>query len=117
MSRGRPFEPGNKFGRGRPKGSKNKSTSPGRRLLEEYEETLMRKNIAEALKGDTKVPAVVLERVEFGQTPRASKLKMPPIKTLDDIATALDVVLNEVANHKCTDAHGQVLCAMLAETT
>ena len=26
MSRGRPFPPGNKFGRGRPKGSKNKRT-------------------------------------------------------------------------------------------
>ena len=26
MTRGRPFEPGNKFGRGRPKGSPNKKT-------------------------------------------------------------------------------------------
>jgi len=54
MTRGRPFEPGNKFGQGRPKGSKNKSTSAGRRLLEEYEIPLLQKNIAEGMKGNTK---------------------------------------------------------------
>jgi hypothetical protein len=33
--RGRPFEPGNKLGRGRPKGSRNKAKSPGQDLLQE----------------------------------------------------------------------------------
>jgi hypothetical protein len=44
-----------------------------------------------------------------------SKLKLPPIKTLDDIAKACDVVLNAAANNKCTDTHGAALCNMLGE--
>jgi hypothetical protein len=43
------------------------------------------------------------------------KLKLPPIKTLDDIAEAWDIVLDAVLNHKRTAADGQALCAMLGE--
>jgi hypothetical protein len=43
------------------------------------------------------------------------KLKLPPIRTLDNIAEACDIVLNAVANHKRTAADGQALCAMLGE--
>lgn len=113
MSRGRPFEPGNTFGRGRPKGSKNKSISIGRRLLEQYEETLMTKNIADSMKGNTRSLLWCLEKLLQG-TP-AAKLKMPHINTLSDIAKAFDVVVQAVANHKCTAAHGQALCTMLGE--
>jgi hypothetical protein len=50
--RGRPFEPGNKLGKGRPRGSKNKIKPNARKLLAEYSESLMRKGILGALKGD-----------------------------------------------------------------
>ena len=49
------------------------------------------------------------------ETRPAPKLKLPHIKTLDDIATASGVVLNAAANNKCTDAHAMALCAMLGE--
>jgi len=42
-------------------------------------------------------------------------LKSGPIKTLDDIEKALDVILQAVANCKCSSAHGHALYAMLAE--
>ena len=45
-SRGRPFKKGNKHGRGRPKGSRNKKSDPGKELLKEYEPHLTRKLIA-----------------------------------------------------------------------
>src|SRR5260370_17933086 len=35
MKRGRPFEPGNKFGHGRPGGSKNKRTQLAQKLFED----------------------------------------------------------------------------------
>jgi hypothetical protein len=38
MTRGRPFEPGNKFGRGRPKGSRNKRTAEAQALFDEYKD-------------------------------------------------------------------------------
>ena len=114
MTRGRPFEPGNKFGRGRPKGSKNRSTSVGRQLLEEHHESLMRKNIAEGLKGDAKSRLWCLNQLNK-ETPRAPKLKLPPIKIVDDVAKALGVILDAVANQKCTAALGQALCAIVVD--
>lgn len=56
--RGRPFEPGNKLGRGRPKGSRNKSKSTGQDLFDEYAEHLTRKAISLGLAGDKSVAAV-----------------------------------------------------------
>src|SRR6266478_8938759 len=49
QSSGRPFEPGNNLGKGRPRGSKNKIKPNARKLLEEYEEPLIRTAIIIAL--------------------------------------------------------------------
>jgi hypothetical protein len=114
MSRGRPFQPGNKFGRGRPKGSRNKWNLVAQRLLHEHGGLLMTKNISAGLQGDTKSRLWCLDRLMRARPP-APKLKLPPTKTLDDIAQAFDVVVNAAANNKCTDAHGVALCTMLSE--
>jgi hypothetical protein len=114
MSRGRPFEVGNTFGKGRPRGSKNRGTSAARRLLEEHVLPLTTKNIAEGLKENTKSRHYCLDELK-PVPPRAPRIKLPAIKTFDDIERALDIVLSAVANCKCTAAHGQALCAMLGE--
>ena len=114
MSRGRPFQPGNKFGRGRPKGSQNKWNLVAQRRLLEHGGLLMTKNISAGLQGDTKSRLWCLNQLMQARSP-APKLKLLPIKTLDDIAKAFDVVVNAAANHKCSDAHGVALCAMLGE--
>ena len=36
MTRGRPFQPGNRFGHGRPKGSPNQKSLQARKLFEEH---------------------------------------------------------------------------------
>ena len=46
--RGAPFQPGNTFGRGRPKGSRNKSTQAALGLLEKHHESLMAKQLKAA---------------------------------------------------------------------
>jgi len=74
----------------------------------------MTKNIAAALKGNTKCLLWCLEKLIEGARP-AAKLKLPSIRTVDDIAKASEVVLQAVANHKCTAAHGQSLFVMLGE--
>jgi len=48
--RGRPFAPGNKLGKGRPKGSKNKINPDARKLLEEYKVPLTQAAISLALR-------------------------------------------------------------------
>jgi hypothetical protein len=55
---------------------------------------------------------VVLERTESANTNRP-KAKATGHQALDDIVKAVDVILHAVANHKCTAADGQALCAML----
>jgi hypothetical protein len=79
MSRGHPFEPGNTFGRVRPKGSKNKSTSAARQLLKQHSGVLISKVLAEALKGDIKRLLWCLNELSR-QTPTAPKLKLLAIK-------------------------------------
>ena len=119
MTRGRPFEPGNTFGRGRPKGSQNKSTSPGHRLLLQSEIQLHLKNIAEGLRTDTKSRHWCLDELaELRRVPpRAAKFKLPPIKTHEDVANAVDVILNAVLNRKLSATDGQAVVAILAEKT
>jgi hypothetical protein len=99
MSRGLPFEPGNKFGRGRPKGSRNKSTiSAGNRLLAEHAVPLMRKNIAEGLQTNTKSRLWSLD--ELAKQQPLPKLKLPVIKTLADLREAYAKTVVAVANRK-----------------
>jgi len=112
MSRGLPFEPGNKFGRGRPKGSRNKSTIPAsNRLLAEYAQPLMQKNIAEGLQTNTKSRLWSLDKL--AKQRRLPKLKLPPIKTLDDVIEACAKVVAAVANRKYPAVDGQILMSLL----
>jgi hypothetical protein len=114
MSRGRPFQPGNKYGRGRPKGSRNKSNFVVHRQLNEHAESLINRTLHAALEGDMKSRFWCLNKL-MTMKPSAPKLKLPPIQSLNDVANALDVVMNATANNKCADAHGAALCTMLGE--
>jgi len=111
MSRGRPFEPGNKLGRGRPKGSRNK-LNPFEQFLLEHRVRIQNKGLGSALQDTPRVLIWFLDKLYLmGQS--SQKLKLPKIKTLDDVADALGVVLNAMANRTLTAAEGQVLVATL----
>jgi hypothetical protein len=114
MSRGRPFRPGNQYGRGRPKGSRNKSNLTVQRHLNEHAESLIRRLLRTGMEGDLRSQLWCLNQL-MRMRPPAPTLKLPPLKTLNDIANALDVVVNASAKNKCNDAHGLALCAMLGE--
>jgi hypothetical protein len=61
--RGRPFQSGNQFGRGRPKGRRNRP-KPGDDLLDKFEPYLMGECIRRALKeGDRTALRLYVERV------------------------------------------------------
>jgi len=61
--RGRPFQPGNRFGRGRPKGSRNKRSAQAQEILDQYTEPLIKKCVSKALEGDTRALGLCLERI------------------------------------------------------
>jgi hypothetical protein len=93
--RGRPFEAGNKFGRGRPRGSRNKSTIAMEDLLSEYSEPLARKAIVMGLQGDKTMLKMLLDPTL--KACRALKANIGTIKveTLADLSSASMMIINK----------------------
>jgi hypothetical protein len=113
--RGKPFPPGNAFGRGRPKGSRNKTTPAAQNLLEQHYEALMAKQLKAAYDGDAKARQWCLEEIQRMPAP-PRKLKLGPLKTLDDVSKANGVVMKEVAQRNLTIGEGAQVMDMLEKT-
>src|SRR5437667_3683056 len=96
--RGRPFPPGNTFGRGRPKGSRNKTTFAAQQLLDEYGEALTRKCVLEALQGDPLAMRLCMERVLPVRREAAVRMKLSPVATARDVDTAEQQVVHGIAS-------------------
>jgi hypothetical protein len=114
MIRGTPFERGNKFGRGRPPGSRNKLIRPEQRLLQEHGLQLTRKGLFLALEKehDPKFLLFFLKSLCL-EKPQVQNLSLGPLKTAEDIQNANGKVIKAVGNRKITAAKGQALAAML----
>jgi hypothetical protein len=61
--RGRPFQPGNKFGRGRPRGSRNKRAVLVEELLAENSHSLLSQALKMAHEGNVPLLRLLLDRV------------------------------------------------------
>jgi hypothetical protein len=100
-TRGRPFEPGNKSGRGRPKGSRNKVTQEGWKILKEYHPSLMRKLVSMGLNGDPKVLASIIKMLPQPK-PRPLKLGKLTMKTVADLVQAHELVAEKLGAGEIT---------------
>jgi hypothetical protein len=56
-----------------------------------------------------------LERLTPARRQRTLQFKMPPVKTIADVATASELVVNGVARGRLTPAEGQAFSAMLED--
>ena len=110
--RGRPFEPGNKLGRGRPKGSPNKK-KPGQDLLDEYAPHLVRKCIAEAMQGDRSALRLCMERISPARRGACIRMNLPPIKTAEDVNKAAEKVTQAIRRREITPAEGDTMMNIL----
>lgn len=113
MPTGRPFEPGNKFGRGRPPGSKNKRTLH-LELLDQYGESLLKKAFSEAFKGDkpllrTFVPYLL---PRFKDAP--GKLGRLAARTADDVRASMDEILRKVSTGEISLQEAQAFAGIIA---
>jgi hypothetical protein len=111
--RGRPFQPGNKYGRGRPRGSGNKAARVCQDTLDGYAEPLMKKCLALAFQGNPTAMRLCIERLTPARRQRMLQFKMPTVKTIADVAAASESVVNGVARGRLTPAEGQAFSAML----
>jgi len=105
--RGRPVEPGNKQGRGRPRGTARKKTEFAE-AFEEHGHSIIKQCQYMAMKGDPTALKLCVERIVPPCEPLRPKFNLPPIDTGADIAPAFRAVFKEVAKGKVTvrDAEG-----------
>jgi hypothetical protein len=104
--RGRPFEPGNTLGRGRPKGSRNKSKSPGQGLFDEYAEHLTRKTISLALAGDKTALRLCMERISPARRDAVIQMNLPAISKAEDLDKAAEKVTQGLRRGIITPVEG-----------
>ena len=111
--RGRPFTAGNKAGRGRPLGSRNKSTVWADGLIGQHREAVLRKCLAMALQGDATAMRLCVERMlPFSKESRIG-LKIAHISTIAELGMELNRVLQAVGRGVITTEQGQRLADLL----
>jgi hypothetical protein len=91
QTRGRPFQLGNKFSKGRPKGSRNKFNPEAKELFSEYSGPLMRTMIALGLNKDVSILKTLGPWIlkYSDQSVRLGKLDATTIEDLDKISAKL----------------------------
>ena len=101
MARGRPFEAGNTFGRGRPKGSRNKTTVMAQQLLNKHAEDVARKVLMMGLRdGDIGALKLCLDRVVPVLREPLAKLGNLPTATAAEVSKSMQKVLQSFARGK-----------------
>jgi Family of unknown function (DUF5681) len=98
IQRGRPFKPGTSGNpKGRPKGSRSKSTLALEELLDGEAEAITRKIVEKAKEGDTAAMRFCLDRLLPPRRERPVEFDLPPIETAADAARAAAAVLEACA--------------------
>ena len=114
MERGRPFKPGNKSGRGRPLGSKNKTTASARQLLDSYAEPVVRKVLQMGLRdGDMGALKLCMDRILPVRRDPPVKLGSLPTSTAAEVSKSSEKVVQNVASSKLPPGQGLVMSELL----
>lgn len=99
MMRGRPFEPGNTFGRGRPRGSRNRKTEQAQRLFEANSPAIMALAINQC-REDPQTLRMLARYIVPRQRDLPVKIGRMPMNTLDDLDRASEVTIKKATSGK-----------------
>jgi hypothetical protein len=111
--RGRPFAPGNKLGRGRPRGSRNKATLELQEMLGQHGEALMKKCVLLAMHGDTAAMRLCMERLLPLRKQSPVQFKLPPIRNAAEVAKAQAKMLEALSRGQLTPDEAQTVNHLL----
>jgi hypothetical protein len=111
--RGRPFEPGNKLGRGRPKGSRNKTRTQSQQLLDQHAEAITRVCIISAMKGNQKAVQLCMERIFPARRDPSVQIRLGPISTASELAAASQRVVKGIGSGRITPSEGEKITSVL----
>jgi hypothetical protein len=110
--RGRPFESGNNYGRGRPRGSRNREKSRGENLLDQYEQNLIGKCISMALEGNIGAMNICVNRL-LPAGDRRVKFALSKTRTIPDISRAFEQLTQAVAKGKLAPGEAESVSRVL----
>ena len=105
--RGKPFEASNTIGKGRPKGSLNKTTVALRELFSRDAVAIGEKVLTMAKEGDPMALRVVMDRIFPRRRGAPAPWNVPAIKTSADLTAAHLSLLEAAAKGELTPAEAQ----------
>jgi hypothetical protein len=110
MKRGKPFEPGNKFGRGRPPGSRNKKTIAAQVLLDRFENKIISKALTMALRGngDSGMMRALLPHILPRRKDAPIRVPRQRFGTIEEVDHASEATLKQVASGRMSPAEGLI---------
>jgi hypothetical protein len=100
MTKGRPFQPGNHFGRGRPRGSRNKRSLMAQELLECHAEAVTRQALVLALKGDSQMIRFLLSLIHPRRKDLPPKTGSLPMHSIAELSQASEKLIKKVTSGK-----------------
>jgi hypothetical protein len=112
--RGKPFEPGNTFGKGRQPGSRNKK-SRLEESLADHGESIIQKCKLMALNGDRTALRLCVERLIPIAKPSGTRFRLPKMQTGADLKTVLPSILNQTSKGRLNAYEAEAL-AKVVET-
>src|ERR1035441_3629544 len=112
MSRGRPFEPGNKCGRGRPKGSPNKKRPQAQEIFEQNSGAIMALAINRS-REDPPMLRMLASRIVPRQRELPVKIGRLPMSTLSDLDRASEATLQKAAGGKISPSEARDICTLI----
>lgn len=112
ITRGRPFQPGNTFGRGRPKGSRNARTQLAQKLFEDHSASIMALAINRS-RDDPQMLRMLASRIVPRQRDLPIKVGRLPMNTLEDLDRASAETLKRATSGKISLSEALDLSTMI----
>jgi hypothetical protein len=109
-ARGRPFQAGNP---GRPPGSKNRVTEIVAQLAEGEAEQLIQKTLELAKAGDVTCLRILLDRLWPPRKGQIVQFDAPPIKTSQDVLTAIVAIWDAIRVGRITPEEANALSSFI----
>jgi hypothetical protein len=111
--RGRPFQPGNKCGRGRPRGSRNKRTIQWQEMLSEHGPALLKKCVLMAMQGDIAAMRLCIERLLPACKHSPAQFPLPLITTVAELVQAQAGVIEAFSRGELTGSDAETMSGLL----
>ena len=116
--RGKPFQPGNKFGRGRPRGSRNKIAMAAQELINSHSLRVVRKALILALEdgkptGQIAMLLALLDRIVPVRKEAPVNIGALPTGTICDVSKSSEALVKKATSGKLTITEAQGIADLL----